>query len=204
MSRDMTLFVDDDEAAYHIAASEENGVLHISRLTDDFLSTSGQWIRIFAGRFHEVPAIFKHDGRYYLFSSDCTGWSPNAARISTATALLGSLARTRKSLPRHRIAAADHFWSTIDIRSFRQREARRLHFHRGPMATPKRHRWPIRLAADHLCRWRSNPELARPLGSPGLRVKRDNFPTNAQSPDHFRTITSQFHVIYICNIMYNI
>ena len=54
MSRDMTLFVDDDEAAYHIAASEENGVVHISRLTDDFLSTSGQWIRIFAGRFHEA------------------------------------------------------------------------------------------------------------------------------------------------------
>jgi hypothetical protein len=89
MSRDMTLFVDDDEAAYHIAASEENGVLHISRLTDDFLSTTGQLIRIFAGRFHEAPAIFKHDGRYYLFSSDCTGWSPNPARLSTASAIMG-------------------------------------------------------------------------------------------------------------------
>jgi hypothetical protein len=90
MSRDMTLFVDDDGAAYHIAASEENGVLHISRLTDDFLSTSGQWIRVFAGRFHEAPAVFKHDGRYYMFSSDCTGWRPNPGRLSTASAMLGS------------------------------------------------------------------------------------------------------------------
>lgn len=89
MSRDMTLFMDEDGSAYHIAASEENGVLHISQLADDFLSTSGKWVRIFAGRFHEAPAIFKHDGRYFLFSSNCTGWKPNPARLSTGSSMLG-------------------------------------------------------------------------------------------------------------------
>ena len=35
MSRDMTLFVDDDGKAYHIYSSEENLTLHIAELTDD-------------------------------------------------------------------------------------------------------------------------------------------------------------------------
>ena len=35
MSRDMTLYVDDDQKAYHIFSSEENKTLHIAELTDD-------------------------------------------------------------------------------------------------------------------------------------------------------------------------
>src|SRR5208283_3789121 len=38
MARDMNLFVDDDGTAYHIHASEENATLHISQLSDDYLS----------------------------------------------------------------------------------------------------------------------------------------------------------------------
>mgnify|MGYP000343887308 CR=1 FL=1 len=41
MSRDMTLFVDDDGKAYHIYSSEENLTLHIAELTDDYLQHSG-------------------------------------------------------------------------------------------------------------------------------------------------------------------
>lgn len=84
MARDMTLFVDDDGTAYHIAASEENSTLHITRLRDDYLQTSGSYVRVMPNRFHEAPALFKHDGRYYMISSDCTGWAPNAARLSVA------------------------------------------------------------------------------------------------------------------------
>lgn len=47
MSRDMTLFVDDDGKAYHIYSSEENLTLHIAELTDDYLGHSGRYIRIF-------------------------------------------------------------------------------------------------------------------------------------------------------------
>lgn len=89
MARDMNLFVDDDGTAYHIYASEENSTLHISKLTPDYLSCSGEYIRAFTGRYMEAPAMFKHDGKYYLIASDCTGWAPNAARSATADSILG-------------------------------------------------------------------------------------------------------------------
>ena len=38
MSRDMTLFVDEDGKAYHIYSSEENLTLQIAELSDDYLS----------------------------------------------------------------------------------------------------------------------------------------------------------------------
>jgi hypothetical protein len=89
MARDMTLFVDDDGSAYHIYASEANGTLHISRLSADYLKPAGEFVRVFPGRFHEAPALMKWRGKYFLFSSDCTAWAPNAARVSVAESILG-------------------------------------------------------------------------------------------------------------------
>ena len=89
MARDMTLFVDDDGEAYHIYASEENGTLHISLLTDDWLKPVGKYVRVMPGRFHEAPAMMKHEGRYFLFTSGCTGWNPNAARLLWAPSIWG-------------------------------------------------------------------------------------------------------------------
>lgn len=89
MSRDQTLFVDDDGTAYFIYASEENATLHISKLTDDYLSTSPEYIRVFPDRFMEAPAIFKKDGKYYLIASGCSGWAPNASRSAVATNMFG-------------------------------------------------------------------------------------------------------------------
>jgi beta-xylosidase len=89
MARDMTLFVDDDGVAYHIYASEENGTLHIARLDDDYLRHSGEYIRVFAGRFHEAPTMMKWRGEYFLITSDCTGWAPNTARVSRAPSIWG-------------------------------------------------------------------------------------------------------------------
>lgn len=89
MARDMTIFVDDDGAAYHIYSSEGNGTLHISRLSDDFLSPAGQFVRVLPGRFNEAPAMLKHGGRYFMFTSDCTGWAPNPARLLTADSIWG-------------------------------------------------------------------------------------------------------------------
>ena len=90
MARDMNLFVDDDGTAYLIYTSEENSTLHISKLTDDYLSNSGNYIRLFANRYMEGPAMFKHKGKYYLFASDCTGWEPNAARCAVADSVFGN------------------------------------------------------------------------------------------------------------------
>lgn len=89
MARDMTLFVDDDGTAYHIYASEENGTLHLSQLTDDYLAPAGKWARIFPGGFHEAPAVMKARGRYYLFTSGCTGWKPNPLRLAVADSIWG-------------------------------------------------------------------------------------------------------------------
>jgi len=89
MARDMTLFLDDDGCAYHVYASEENGTLHLSSLSDNFLRPAGRFIRIFPGRFHEAPALFKAQGKYFLITSDCSGWAPNSARISVADHLFG-------------------------------------------------------------------------------------------------------------------
>jgi len=90
MARDMNLFVDDNGSAYHLYSSEENSTLHISRLSDDYLSYAGKYIRIFSDRYMEAPAMFKHKGKYYLFASDCTGWTPNAARSSVADSVFGN------------------------------------------------------------------------------------------------------------------
>jgi beta-xylosidase len=89
MARDQNLFVDDDGKAYHIYSSEENSTLHISQLTNDYLADSGNYIRIFSDRYMEAPAIFKHNGKYFLIASDCTGWAPNAARMAWAPTIFG-------------------------------------------------------------------------------------------------------------------
>ena len=89
MARDMTLFVDDDGKAYHIYSSEENLTLHIAELSDDYLSHTGKYWRIAPGGHNEAPAIFKQGGIYYLITSGCTGWAPNAARLFTSESISG-------------------------------------------------------------------------------------------------------------------
>jgi len=89
MSRDMTLFVDDDGKAYHIYASEENSTLHISQLSEDYMSPAGKYMRFFENRWHEAPALCKRKGRYWLLTSDCTGWDPNAARSAVSESIWG-------------------------------------------------------------------------------------------------------------------
>ncbi len=89
MSRDMTLFVDDDLRAYLLAASEENQTLHISELSDDYLEVTGKFTRAFIGRSMEAPAVFKRQGRYYIVGSGCTGWDPNPAHSAVADSIWG-------------------------------------------------------------------------------------------------------------------
>lgn len=89
MSRDMTLFVDDDDKAYHIYSSEDNLTLHIAELSDDYTQHTGKYIRIEPAGHNEAPAIFKKEGRYFMITSGCTGWDPNAARLLTADNIMG-------------------------------------------------------------------------------------------------------------------
>ena len=89
MSRDMTLYVDDDGKAYHIFSSEENLTLHIAELTADYLHHTGRYTRVAPAGHNEAPAIFKHDGTYWMITSGCTGWEPNEARMFSAPNIMG-------------------------------------------------------------------------------------------------------------------
>ena len=89
MARDMTLFKDDDNKAYLIYSSENNNTMHVCLLSDDYLSPTKTWSRILIDRNREAPALFKNKGKYYLVTSACTGWSPNAATYAIASQPLG-------------------------------------------------------------------------------------------------------------------
>lgn len=89
MSRDQTVFVDDDGKAYQFYSSENNATLYISELTDDYLKPTGRFTRNFIGESREAPAVFKHDGKYYMLSSGCTGWDPNQAGLAVADSIMG-------------------------------------------------------------------------------------------------------------------
>jgi len=89
MARDMTVFVDDDGKAYQFYSSEENPVMHVSLLTDDYLRPAGKYARIFIGRSMEAPTVFKRAGKYYVVASGCSAWAPNAARSAVADNIFG-------------------------------------------------------------------------------------------------------------------
>lgn len=93
--RDMNLFVDDDGAAYAFYASEDNWTMYVVRLNREFTgpevpAVEGKtWARILVRKMREAPAPFKYRGRYYLVTSGCTGWTPNAADWAVSDHVLG-------------------------------------------------------------------------------------------------------------------
>ena len=88
-SRDQTIFKDDDGKAYHIYSSEWNKTLYIGLLNDEYTQHTGKFTRNFIDRAREAPAVFKHDNKYYLISSGCTGWDPNVAEYAVADSIMG-------------------------------------------------------------------------------------------------------------------
>lgn len=89
MSRDCTLFKDDDGSAYFISAARDNADLHVYRLADDYLNVDKLVNILFQGEYREAPAIFKKDGKYFMISSFCTGWAPNQGCWSVADSMDG-------------------------------------------------------------------------------------------------------------------
>ena len=60
MSRDQTVFVDDDGRAYQFYSSENNETMYISLLTDDYLKPSGRFTKI--SRQLQIERIQNRDG----------------------------------------------------------------------------------------------------------------------------------------------
>jgi hypothetical protein len=89
MARDMTLFKDDDGKAYLIYASEDNNTMQVCLLSDDFLTPTEKFIRIFINQRREAPAMFTYQGKYFLITSLCSGWDPNPAMYAVADSVMG-------------------------------------------------------------------------------------------------------------------
>lgn len=88
-SRDMTIFVDQDDTAYLVHSSNWNKTLNISRLTDDYLKTDGFFVSVLVDQEREAPAMFHTNGMYYMITSGCTGWDYNSALYAECPYLLG-------------------------------------------------------------------------------------------------------------------
>ncbi len=87
MSRDCTLFLDDDGQAYFLSAANENYDLHLYQLSADFLSVERRAALLFEGGHREAPALFKRGATYFLLTSGATGWDPNQAQYATSLSL---------------------------------------------------------------------------------------------------------------------
>lgn len=93
--RDMNLFVDDDGQAYVFYSSADNWTMYVVRLNEDFTGPetpaveNKTWARILVRQMREGPAPFKWNGQYFLITSACTGWAPNAANYATAEHIFG-------------------------------------------------------------------------------------------------------------------
>ena len=88
-SRDMTIFQDDNGAAYLVYSSEGNNTMHITQLTADYLKPTSTFKRILINARREAPAMFKSGNKYYLITSLCTGWDPNMALYAVSDEVLG-------------------------------------------------------------------------------------------------------------------
>ncbi|VBB44756.1 conserved hypothetical protein [uncultured Paludibacter sp.] len=89
MSRDCTLYKDEDGTAYFISAARENYDLILYKLTDDFLDVKEQVLTLWPGGHREAPAVTKRGNYYFMITSGCTGWEPNQAKYAYSKSLLG-------------------------------------------------------------------------------------------------------------------
>lgn len=72
---------DVDEIAYLAYSSEDNSVMHVAKLREDYLGVQAAYNRILMHLKREAPAIFRYKEYYLMLTSGCTGWEPNRAEI---------------------------------------------------------------------------------------------------------------------------
>lgn len=89
MSRDCTLYKDDDGTAYFISAANENADLKVYKLTKDYTDIAEEVATLFKGQKREAPALCKKGDTYYMITSACTGWAPNQSMYSTSKSIKG-------------------------------------------------------------------------------------------------------------------
>jgi len=81
-SLDMNLYEDKKNGivnGVYLVRSCNNQYVGISKLTDDYLNTTG--ITSTIGEPREGHAVFYRNNRYYMMTSHLTGWAPNPAEL---------------------------------------------------------------------------------------------------------------------------
>lgn len=95
MSRDCTVFQDDDGSAYFISSTRDNLDTHIYRLAPDYLSIDRLERVLWPGQQREAATVFKRRGIYFMLTSGCTGWAPNQSSYGWTRSLTGEWAIRR-------------------------------------------------------------------------------------------------------------
>ena len=92
-SRDMFVYKDeesDDETAYLVCSSDWNSTTLICTLNDSYTDLSGPVKMAFIEQYREAQVLLREKERYYMFSSGCTGWSPNSMLYAVSNSVLGT------------------------------------------------------------------------------------------------------------------
>jgi hypothetical protein len=101
ISRDIGVFQDPSGLGILLSEDRENG-LHLYRLAPDYLSVESilsTTLKADGSHGYESPTLVLHDGLYYLFGSDLTGWNTNDNKYATATSLEGPWSAWRDFAP---------------------------------------------------------------------------------------------------------
>lgn len=96
--RDSTLYQDDDGSAYFIYDRDPGGnlpppdygrVMHIVKLSDDYLKPTATHYKIEAAAGREAAVMIKRNGYYFLITSGLTSWRFNPAKYFRAENIFG-------------------------------------------------------------------------------------------------------------------
>ena len=77
------------DGTYVIVDSKPVAKSNKVELNSDYTWHTGRYTRVAPGGQNEAPAIFKHNGTYWMITSGCTGWDPNEARMFSAPSIFG-------------------------------------------------------------------------------------------------------------------
>ena len=88
-SRDQSIFIDEDNAAYILSATNMNEDINIYKLDESWAKPVAVINTVFKGQHRETPSIVKKDGEYYFFSSKASGWYPSQSMYASTLDLAG-------------------------------------------------------------------------------------------------------------------
>lgn len=88
-TRDLNVYIDDDNKAYLIAAINVNADLALYELDENWTNVKRLVCIVNKSSWRELPSMLKVDGRYYLFTSGTAGWYPTQGMYNTADSIDG-------------------------------------------------------------------------------------------------------------------